>query len=221
MDEVAAFLRSLPPFDALPEPELARLAAAARIAAFAGGETIFGQGAGPQTSMWVVCEGGVELVDHGRVLDLLGPGELFGHASMLAELPTGFAARAAGETTCLCLPGDVTRPLLARPEGLRHVARTLLGRPAGGRALAGAQARGERPVGALLRGPALVGAPDTAIRDGARGMTEWGAACAIAPLGDGALGVLTDHDLRSRVVAAGLPADAPVRAAMTAPAYTV
>src|SRR4051795_7689966 len=172
MDEVAAFLRAHPPFDALPEPELARLAAAARTAAFADGETIFAQGTGPQTSAWIVREGGVELVDHGRVLDLLGAGELFGHPSMLAELPTGFATRARGETVCLCLPGDVTRPLLARPEGMRHVARTLLGRPAGGRALAGAQARGERPVGALLRGPALVCAPDTAIRDAARRMTE-------------------------------------------------
>ena len=94
-------------------------------------------------------EGGVELVDHGRVLDLLGPGELFGHASMLAELPTGFAARAHGATVCYCLPGDVTRPLLTRPEGMRYVARTLLGRPAAGSARA-AEPAPERPVGGLL-----------------------------------------------------------------------
>src|SRR6185295_5630510 len=132
MDEVAAFLRAHPPFDALPEPELDRLAAAARTAAFADGEIIFAQGSGPQTSAWLVREGGVELVDHGRVLDLLGPGELFGYASMVAELPTGFATRARGATVCLCLPGDVTRPLLARPEALRHLTRTLLARPVAG-----------------------------------------------------------------------------------------
>ena len=86
----------------------------------------------PQTSVWIVCSGSVGLVDHGRVLDLLGPGELFGFSSMLAELPTGFAARACGETECYRLPGDVTRPLLARPEALRHVTRTLLGRPTAG-----------------------------------------------------------------------------------------
>src|SRR5215211_3292913 len=128
MGSVAAFLRAHPPFDALPEPELERLAAAAAVESYAGGETIFAQGSGPQEHVRVVRSGAVELVDHGRVLDLLGPGELFGYASMLAELPTGFAARAAGPTTCYRLPGDVTRPLLARPEGLRHVARTLLGR---------------------------------------------------------------------------------------------
>ena len=42
----------------------------------------------------VVRSGAVEIVYDGRVLDLLGEGELFGHASMLSGLPTGFAARA-------------------------------------------------------------------------------------------------------------------------------
>src|SRR3954470_10417735 len=221
MDEVAAFLRSLPPFDALPEPELARLAAAARIAAFAGGETIFGQGAGPQTSMWVVCEGGVELVDHGRVLDLLGPGELFGHASMLAEMPTGFAARARGPTTCYSLPADVSRPLLARPESLRHVTRTILARPAAGVARPEPGPAAERPVGGLLRAAPVRCGPETPIRAAVERMTATGQTCAVVDLAGGRFGVLTDRDLRTRVIAAGLPVDSPVARAMSAPAYTV
>ena len=221
MDEVAAFLRSLPPFDALPEPELAGLAAAARVAAFAGGETIFGQGTGPQTSVWVVREGGVELVDHGRVLDLLGPGELFGLPSMLAELPTGFAARAHGPTTCYCLPGDVSRPLLARPEGLRHVARTILARPAAGVARPEPGPAAERPVGGLLRAAPVRCESETPIRAAAERMTATGQTCAVVDLADGRFGVVTDHDLRTRVIAAGLPVDTPVARAMSAPAYTV
>jgi CBS domain-containing protein len=219
MDEVAAFLRAHPPFDALPEAEVDRLAAAARTAAFADGETIFAQGAAPQTSAWIVRDGGVELVDHGRMLDLLGPGELFGYASMLAELPTGFAARAHGATVCFCLPGDVTRPLLARPEGLRHVTRTILARPVAGVARAGAAP--ERPVGGLLRGRPVRCAPETPIRAAAEQMTATGQTCAVVDLANGGLGILTDRDLRTRVVAAGLPPDAPVARAMSAPAYTV
>src|SRR3954453_7852237 len=149
MDELAAFLRAQPPFDALSETELARLAGAAEAVAFAAGETIFAQGSDPQTSVWIVRTGGVELVDHGRVLDLLGPGELFGYASMVAELPTGFAARAHGATVAYRLPGDVTRPLLARPEGLRHVARTILARPVAGVPRTAADPALERTVGAL------------------------------------------------------------------------
>ena len=94
MDEIAQFLRAHPPFDTVAPDELARLAGAAEVCAFADGETIFAQGEAPQTSVWIVSAGSVELVDHGRVLDLLGQGELFGFSSMLAELPTGFAARA-------------------------------------------------------------------------------------------------------------------------------
>ena len=57
MDEIAAFLRAHPPFDALPDDELERLAAGAEVHGFAAGETIFAQGAGPQTSAWVVHTG--------------------------------------------------------------------------------------------------------------------------------------------------------------------
>jgi len=98
VDEVAAFLRAHPPFDALPEPEVERLASAAEVAAFAPGETIFAQGSAPPDHVWAVHSGAAVLRDCGRVLDLLGPGELFGYAAMLAELPTGFAARAAAAT---------------------------------------------------------------------------------------------------------------------------
>jgi len=220
MDEIAQFLRAHPPFDALAPDEVARLAGAAEVCAFADGETIFAQGVAPQTSVWIVCAGSVELVDHGRVLDLLGPGELFGFSSMLAELPTGFAARARGETQCYRLPGDVTRPLLSRPEALRHVTRTLLGRPTAGVPRPG-ESVPERPVSALLRAPAVRCGPDTPIAAVARDMTAAGQTCAVVELRDGSLGVLTDRDLRSRVLAAGVSSGAPVAQVMSAPAYTV
>jgi CBS domain-containing protein len=221
VDEAAAFLRAHPPFDALGGDALARLAAAAEPLAFAHGETIFAQGTGPQRAAWVVRSGAVELVDRGRVLDLLAPGELFGHPSMLAELPTGLEARAQGATSCYRLPAGVTRPLLARPEGLRHVARTLLARPTPARAAADVAGAVERPVGGLLRAPPVVCAADAPIREAARRMTDAGQSCAVVRVAGGGLGIVTDGDLRRRVVAAGLPADAPVSAAMTAPAHTV
>jgi CBS domain-containing protein len=220
VDEIAAFLRAHPPFETLPEHELARLAGAAVEARFAAGETIFSQGSAPPAHVWVVRSGAVELVEHGRLLDLLRPGELFGYAAMLADLPTGFAARASEPTVCLSLPAEVSRPLLARPEGLRFVTRTILGRPVAGRPATAERGAAERAVGTLLRGPAVVCAPDTPIREAAARMTETGQSAVVVALADGALGILTDRDLRSRVVAAGLPLDAPVSAAMSAPAYT-
>src|SRR5215468_2923487 len=94
----------------------------------ARGAAIFAQGAGPVESVWVVRSGSVEVIHDGRVLDLLGPGELFGHASMISGLPTGFEARAAEDTVCYRIPADVIRPLLARPDVLRFVARSIVTR---------------------------------------------------------------------------------------------
>ena len=68
---------------------------------------------------------------------------------MLAELPTGFAARAARrDARATGSRATSPRPLLARPEALRHVTRTLLGRPTAGgaapRAESAARAAGRR-----------------------------------------------------------------------------
>jgi CBS domain-containing protein len=170
-----------------------------------------------------VRSGAVELVLDGRVLDLLGVGELFGHASMLSGLPTGFTARAEADTVCYRIPADVARRLLGRPDALQFVARSLLQR---GRlrgvddgSLAGA-APAQQPVASLVRAPLIVCAPATSIRDVAQRMTETGATSVVVEL-DGSLGIVTDRDLRSRVVAGGLAYDAPVSEAMTAPASTV
>ena len=72
-----------------------------------------------------------------------------------------------------------------------------------------------------MRAPLVICSPDTPIREAARLMSEAGATSVVVDLGDGTLGIMTDRDLRSRVVAAGVDTGAPVSEAMSAPAYTV
>jgi CBS domain-containing protein len=222
--EAADFLRHYPPFDALDDADIERIAAAAEVEVHRAGTTIFSQGAEPVGHLRVVRSGAVELVLDGRVLDLLGVGELFGHASMLSGLPTGFTARADGDTVCYRVPADVARRLLGRPEALQFVTRSLLdrGRLVGSGEHASVQdvAPAQQPVASLMRKPLIMCPPETSIRDAAQRMTDTGATSVVVDL-DGSLGILTDRDLRSRVVAGGLSHDAPVSAAMTAPAYTV
>ncbi len=218
MHDVADFLAPHPPFDALDPADVARVADAAEVEFHRSGTEIFQQGAGPVEHVWVVRTGGVEIRHDGRVLDLIGPGELFGHASMLSGLPTGFAAVAAEDTVCYRIQESVARPLLARPAGLRYVTRSLLE--------AGEQERlapdpSALPVSELMRAPLIVCSREETIREAAERMTAAGATSVVVDLGDGTLGIMTDRDLRSRVVAGGVDADAPVSAAMTAPAYTV
>jgi CBS domain-containing protein len=217
--EVADFLGSRPPFDAVGADDLARIAAVTETEVIPRGKTIFSQGAGPVEYLWMVRTGAVEVVHDGRVLDLLGPGELFGQASMLSGLPTGFETRAAEDTVCYRIPADVIQPLLARPDVLRFVARSIVsGAPA--TSPPGPADLVQRPVATLIRKPPLLCAASEPIREAAKRMTAEGATAVLVRTGPG-LGIVTDRDFRSRVVAAGAGPDAPVSAVMTEPAYTV
>ena len=200
--------------------DLDRVAAVTETEVIPRGKTIFSQGAGPVEYLWVVRSGSVEVIHDGRVLDLLGPGELFGHASMISGLPTGFEARAEQDTVCYRIPADVMRPLLARRDVLRFVAQSIVD---GAVTVASADPRSDpvqSPVATLIRTPPLVCQGSEPVREAAKRMTDQGASAVLVPHGD-TFGIVTDRDLRSRVIAAGLSPDAPVSAIMTEPAYTV
>ena len=69
-----------------------------------------------------------------------------------------------------------------------------------------------RPVGELVHGDALVVAADLSVRQAVVQMTEHHVSYALIRLPDGELGIFTDRDLRTRVVAAGLnPIDVKTR----------
>jgi CBS domain-containing protein len=104
--DVAGFLGAYPPFDAVGPDELATIAAVTETERTPAGQSIFSQGAGPVESVWMVRTGSVEIIHDGRVLDLLGPGELFGHASMISGLEKTPSATASRRTSCgRCSPG--------------------------------------------------------------------------------------------------------------------
>jgi CBS domain-containing protein len=141
---------------------------------------------------------------------------------MLSGLPTGFEARAGEDTLCYRLPADAVVPLLTRPSGLRYVARSILSRPRPDRAAPGAELDpAAQPVARLVHGRPVISEPGWSVRDTARQMAEAEASAAVVRLRDGELGIVTDRDLRDRVVAGGVGSDAPVSEVMSAPAFTV
>jgi CBS domain-containing protein len=225
MHEIAEFLSAHPPFDTLAEDELADVAAATEIEFIAAGTTILEQDVAAPEHAWVVRRGTVELRDGARVVDLLGEGEMFGHAALLSEWPTALAVRAHEDTLCYRIPASVLRPVLARPAALRFAARSLTGRyemrrrdidPLSTNALDPAR----RLVGELLHGPAVIAAPETTVRAAAERMVEAGSTSILVDLGD-RLGIVTDRDLRARVVAAGVPPETPISEVMTTPTRTI
>jgi CBS domain-containing protein len=140
---------------------------------------------------------------------------------MLSGMPTGFQARTAEDTLCYRIPADVIGPLLVRPHFLQFIARSIAGAPAGaGPEHAPPGDPVQRRVATLIRTPPLLCRADEPIREAAKQMTAQGASAVLVRSGE-TLGIVTDRDLRSHVVAAGVSPGAPVSAIMTAPVYTV
>ena len=128
MHDIAEFLSRHELFGTLEPEETERLAERIEIEYFEAGATIFRQGAGPPDEMWVLRTGAVELLDDGRVLDLLGEGEPFGHPWMLSGMPTGWEG-APGRIRSATAPGGRRDPDARRPGGAASVARALMDRP--------------------------------------------------------------------------------------------
>jgi CBS domain-containing protein len=224
MHDIAEFLAARDPFSGLDEAELERLASRTEVEFFPARTTIVPQGEVPQGRIRVIRRGSMELLDRGRTVDLLGEGEMFGHPSVLSGLPTRYEARAHEDLLTYSLPAEEVIPLLGRPSSLRFLARSLLSR---GRTGSGDEIRppspevAQQPAGALVRRPPVTCGPDTTLREAARLMDAQEVSSVLVELGDGEFGILTDRDLRSRVVAGKLSADDPVSAAMSAPVVGV
>lgn len=221
--DIIEFLRQYPPFCEFDPASVERLAGAVEVEFHPSGEVIFAKGAAPTEFLRVIRAGAVEVVNDGQVLDLMGPGEMFGHASMLSGLAPDFDARALEDTLVYRIPAEAAARVLAGPRGLRYVTRLLLedrhhlrtGPPA-----EAVRDQLRQPVRAAIRTAPIICAPTTSVREAARMMTDAGMTAFIVDLGD-SLGIVTDADLRSRVVGAGLSGDGPVSEVMTAPAFTV
>jgi CBS domain-containing protein len=207
LSEIARFLALRPPFEALAPEELGEVVADTQLEFYAAGAVILSEDGGPVTFLRVIHSGAVDIVHDARLLDILGVGDTFGHGAMLSGLPPGFEARAAEDTLCYRIGAAVARPLLerARNRELR----------------VGAQEPAHQPVVSLLRAATVRCEPMTSIREAARQMTKAAANAAIVDLREGGFGIVTDRDIRTRIVAAGVPLSAPVAGVMTTPAFSV
>lgn len=222
MHDISQFLAQHPPFDTLEEKELEEVASAAEIEFYAADTAILESAEETSRFAYVVRRGSVELRVDGRLHDLLGEGEMFAFASLLQEAPLGFVARAAEDTLAYRFPEHAILPVLERAAAVRFVVRSLardvhlLTRPEEPPTPSG----GGRPVRELIRSPALVCPPETSVQDAARRMVAEGATCVLVDLGE-RHGIVTDRDIRTRVVADGAGPETPVSEVMSAPAWTV
>jgi CBS domain-containing protein len=215
VQEFADFLSGQPPFDALDAADLARLVARVEVEYFAAGAVVVAGDENRLDHLWVVRTGALEVLDRGQVVDLLGPGDTFGHLWLLSDLPPQLLVRAQEESLCLRIPDP--RAFLAYPERLRFTAVAAISRRE--RLTGGGVSRADRRLAELMR-PIVWCAETDRIRAVADQIGGAATSCALVRTAAG-LGMVTDHDFRRHVATGRISIDAPIAQLATVPALTI
>ncbi len=219
--ERARFLAGREPFRELDQRELERIAEAAVERVVPAGEMVLVESGRPGTELYVIREGSFELTYKQTLVAVLTSGEVFGHPALLTGLAPEFTTRARQDSTLYVIPREVALEVLTRREGLRFVAGSLRERLLdAARTMRSLPDAATRPVTSLLRSAPLFCDPADTARQAARLMEAENRSALLVRTPSG-LGIVTDQDLRNKVLASGASPEMPVSAVMTQPVKTV
>ncbi|MDT5209195.1 MAG: hypothetical protein QOF67_1610 [Mycobacterium sp.] len=220
--DLKAFLGEHTPFQAMSDEELAELASGLVVVEFPAGSLVADYATRVPDEVWMVYAGQVALRNSGdaTTIDTVGPGGIFGYMPLLTGGGMDFEAVTIGPAILIRLPGPLVRAQFSKPAGLAFLASSAWNLGTADRPTI-APATDSRPVAELVHGEVLLVSPDTSVRDAVVRMTEHHVSYALIRLPDGGLGIFTDRDLRTRVVAAGQAVDVPIDSVMSAPARSV
>jgi CBS domain-containing protein len=200
-EEIRAFLATHAPFDALDPEILAGVAATATVVAYAPGESALVEDAAPADHLFVVRDGLMELVHEGEVVDVLEPGESFGHPSLLTGRAPAFTVRAGRQSSCYLIPRERALEVFSGPAGAGYVAATLRNRLVrAGHVVHALPELGTTRVGDLVTRPPVFCHGGVTVRKAAETMTEHDSSAILVQDGN-RISILTDAILRERVIA--------------------
>lgn len=221
LPDVEGYLAVTPPFDLL-DPLLRRRAVAAIETIYRRRDSVLLQIGDYSQSLPILRRGAVEAHDAaGTLVGRYGEGETFGLQSLLTGNPARYRIRLIEDGLIWLLPKPAFDRLRAEaPEFERFYLRTLEERlSAAMQHEVEGQRQGETlfmtPLGELARRAPVVVTAETSIAEAARRMSEHGISSLLVG-SDGAVeGIVTDRDLRNRVLAKSRDPLDPVRDIMT------
>ena len=112
-------LRQVPLFSSLDKKELSMLAKLVKEQRYEPGTTIVRSGAGGH-GLYVIKEGAVSVVQNGKTVASMGPGQFFGEISVLDGGLRTADVRAEEPTVCLALISWEVKPLLMENAGMTY-----------------------------------------------------------------------------------------------------
>ncbi|MFN4072961.1 MAG: DUF294 nucleotidyltransferase-like domain-containing protein [Thermus sp.] len=208
--------RTLPPLNALPEVEREAFLQEARVEEHPPGTLLLEQGGEPSRALYLLLEGTVALADGEEEVGTLEAGEFFGFPSLLSGEPPSLSVVAKTPVRVLAFPKEAFQKLLTYPGVARFFGQGLMERV---RLRLTPAPSLFSPVGQLVRRPPAFILPSATVEEAARKMRQEGISSLLVE-GE-PLGILTDRDLRNRVLAEGRPPSTPVGEVMTAPLFSL
>ena len=204
-----------------PGTDLLHVAASVTVRSYPAGTDILVEDGPPAAELFVIGNGSIELRHQDEVVDILEPGESFGHPSLLTGMAAAFTARAHEDTTCYLIGREQALEVLGRPEGAIFVARTMRERlTRAGHTVHGLPEVRTVHIANLMTAPPVFCHPERSVQEAASLMSEEHVSALLVPL-EGEFGIVTDTDFRKKVVAGEIAPDAPVTAIMSRPLMTV
>ncbi len=221
MEQLDTFLARHSPFDGLDPGELRELAAGAQEHAYDTGEAVLVEDGLPTPGLWVILTGSMDIVHDGEPIQVLEPGECFGHPSLLTGMAPAFTVRAREPSTCALFSADAGRRVLGTGAGAAYVANSMRKRlTVAGHTVHGLPDVGTAPV-SLVMSRAEFCEPDEPLRVAAARLGQSGVSALLMRMDGGGLGILSDAGVRAAVALDGVPLDAPARAAARSPVPTI
>ncbi len=220
--EIYQFIAVHMPFNSLPEEAIRELALSVEIAYFRAGSTILNFG-DPIKDLYLIRSGAVEIFRRdGELYNRLDEGAVFGQMGILLQGRVRYPATALEDTLTYCIPAEVFLRFCQQYESFADYfdesasLRQAINEHADKNDMTSVKA-----VSLLSREPVKVKA-STSIQDVAILMSEQRASALLVDDDDHSLlGIITDQDLRDRVLAPGLNPDLPVADVMTTDPITI
>ncbi|MEW6593788.1 MAG: putative nucleotidyltransferase substrate binding domain-containing protein [Thermodesulfobacteriota bacterium] len=237
---VIDFLRNILPFNGLALPALQELARHSIIDFFPKGTLIFRQGQTPVDHLYLIQKGGVKIYlkdEEGTVTlkDFRGEGEYFGALAIIRNTKANLNVETVEDTFCFLFPKEAFLHLIHSAPAVTHYFLRSMSEKLVNTAYAELREHKVSPrtesalflfsaqVGDTLQGKELhtIAAHDTVQNAAARMAEAHIGSLLVADDQQKIIGIITDKDLRTKVVAAGLDYQTPVTAIMASPVQTI
>ena len=223
--EISGFLSQHRPFDKLPVDARDALAQSIEIAYFRAGTEIL-QFRDPIEDLYVVRSGSVEVFRRsGALHNRLAEGAIFGQMGLLMNGKVRFPVKALDDTLVYCIPDKLFQRYCTEYDDFAdyfevdeaEILRDTISRSVELSDLTTVKAK------SVLTRPAVIAAPDITAPQAAKYMGEQDVSFLLACTKDSHVGeeksiikgILTDHHLRQRIVAEGLPLTTPINDVMS------